>query len=62
MEHNLVGAKDQKAKDHIVLPNTVAYKQLHACTGEYLIILEKWCSSPPKWIFFKSFFLKNKYS
>ena len=23
------------------LSNTVAYKQLHACTGEYLIILEK---------------------
>jgi hypothetical protein len=27
---------------------TVAYKQLRACTGEYLIILEKRCSSPPK--------------
>ena len=31
---------------------TVAYKQFRACTGEYLNILEKWCSSPPKWIFF----------
>ena len=30
--------------------NTVAYKQLHACTGEYLIILEKWCSPLGNWI------------
>ena len=37
---------------------TVAYKHLRACTGEYLIILEKWCSSSPKWIFLNRFFRK----